>query len=76
MFATGPAAEPAAASPTGSQLPGVVGHIEPLHLGSPQPPALVEWLRRSRRPLWAWTPRMWMAAASSVMLCVWGGWLL
>ena len=66
----------ATASQAGNEFSGVVGHIEPLHIGSPQPPALVEWLRRSRRPLWAWTPRMWLAGASSVMLCIWGGWLL
>jgi len=44
------------------QSPAVVGSLWPPVAEAPPPPRLVEWRQRSRRPMWAWTPRHWALA--------------
>lgn len=41
----------------------VVGSLEPLRRNPTTASALALWVRRRRRPLWAWTPRMWVGVA-------------
>ena len=48
----------------------VVGSLEPLRRNPTTASALTLWVRRRRRPLWAWTPRMWVGAAAAAAAVV------
>ena len=65
---------PSARSPRDSVDPwlatGAVGSPwEPLSAVA-RPPGLVAWVQRKRRPMWAWTPRHWLAAGGAGLLVV------
>ena len=65
---------PAGRSPRDSVDPwlatGAVGSPwEPLSTVA-RPPGLVAWVQRKRRPMWAWTPRHWLAASGAGLLVV------
>ncbi|MCB0915575.1 MAG: hypothetical protein KDC23_07715 [Actinobacteria bacterium] len=59
------------AQPAVLDHPGVVGSLWPPPAEAGPPPALMEWRRRTRRPLWAWSGgsvALAVAAAASLVV--------